>query len=298
MCPGYYDPKSIIFRDETTTVLTKAFRRQELSVPSALFEPLEDRAKHLFISRHVFGDYPVLSYMKVLYPLNLTEHAHLMATIRAVSMAYLAKEVHSSSILQEARKKYSSALLLTKQSLQEPRAASQNTTLLNVLLLDLFENLTAERGRGGAETGHLDGALALMKLRGDHLFKDPLGVAIFMHLGSNILSNCLKNEVMVPVDFIQLRCQAKKYIDENEFEWQVSELMIQIADFQSAQRAATMSELGIVSVLRRLRQKLELIMLSSESFGISSGMLAQNDARSKNDVCLLRRLLNEVTTSG
>lgn len=234
MCPGYHDPSSLVFRDETTTVLTKVFRRQELLVPSALFEPLEDRAKHLFISRHVFGDSPVLNYMNVLHPLNPNEHDHLMATMRAVSMAYLANEVHSSSIRQEARKKYSSALLLTKKSLQEPQAVAEKTTLLNVLLLDLFENLTAERGQLHAETGHLKGALALMKLRGDHQFKEPLVVAMFMHLGSNILTNCLKTKVIVPFDFIQLRRQARKYIDEKDFGWQLPKLMIQIVDFESA----------------------------------------------------------------
>jgi hypothetical protein len=74
------------------------------------------------------------------------------------------------NILHRARQRYCSALLLTNESLKSPHTAKENATLLAVMLLDLFKQLTQQvKHLSLADTSsHLNGALALLQL-GGHL---------------------------------------------------------------------------------------------------------------------------------
>jgi hypothetical protein len=297
-CPGYHNPNDLVFRDETKAVLTKVFVHETSTIPTSILETLEARAKNLFYSHHVFGASPMLEYMKVFYPLDPSKDAYCMFTLKAVSLAYLANEFHDSSIRRKASKKYSLALMLTQHTLQDPQMASQSLTLLTILLLGLFENLTSEQDKFDAETKHLEGALTLTKLRGSQQFRSPLGLVMFMHLGSDILSSCLRHGTYVPIEYTRLRAQAQKYIDATEplwYHWQVSELMWEFAEFQAAKRLMASPDTNGPRIIHVLSKRLEVLsesILADKDLQSWNNGLIQTHARMKSDIHLLRVCLN------
>jgi hypothetical protein len=78
-------------------------------------------------------------------------------------------ELSSPEILQQARRKYGAALLLTNTALRSPKTATHDTTLLTVLLLDFFEKL-ASKHEFSIDSKHMEGAIALVRLHGQEQF--------------------------------------------------------------------------------------------------------------------------------
>jgi len=192
------------------------------------------KAKRLFISHHVFGDSPVLHYMKSFWPPSPNDK-YLTFAVRAVSLAYLSSEVRSPDVLQQARKTYGSALALTNKALHSQDIALKNGTLLTVLLLDLFENLTNDEPTSTASaTKHLDGALALLKLRGNAQFQDAVSLAMFQHLSSSLIPSCLERGIAIPKVYLRFRSQAARFVDTNDPDWRLSDLMIQLAKLRAS----------------------------------------------------------------
>ncbi len=110
------------FRDETPKVLQKAF---DLEYAPGLNYYVEDRAKHIFVARYVFGDSPPLDWVKPFYP-SAGADLYFSHTFRAVSLAYLSNEVHSPAVQEKARKAYCSAQSLTNKALHSQDTAMKN----------------------------------------------------------------------------------------------------------------------------------------------------------------------------
>jgi hypothetical protein len=189
----------------------------------------------MFISHHVFGDFPTLNWMKQFWPVSQND-PFLIFTLKAVFLAYFSNEVRSPPILQQARKAYSSALTLTNQALHSQDTALKNTTLLTVLLLDLFENLTNDEPNSACK--HRDGALALLKFRGPNQFEDPVSLSMFQHLSSNLIPSCLERGVAVPKDFLRLRRQAARFASAEDPEWRLLDIMVQLATLRDAVKSS------------------------------------------------------------
>jgi hypothetical protein len=113
---------------------------------------------------------------------------HLTFSIDAVSLAYLSHQTSSDVALMTATEKYVLALRMTNRALQSPEFATKDTTLLSALLLDLFEKITNTSSRHTKSwVGHVNGALALVKLRGLENFQDPSSLRIMERLSNNLL---------------------------------------------------------------------------------------------------------------
>ncbi|KAH6673320.1 hypothetical protein B0J14DRAFT_47209 [Halenospora varia] len=319
-CPGYHNPSSIIIRDQTSSTVSKATTRRPRLLPPdnrtvtlyikpdcydedrlksiTTFEnllyltpsisvALEHRAKRLFIGHHVFGydtpAAPILSYMKMFYPLDLAVERHVIASLRAVSFAYLACNLADSRILWRARQLYSFALRYTNDALKQSSIAKHNTTVLTVILLDLFEKITDGAGTeqdGGCvmakEGKHLEGALAIMKLRGKEQFSDPVSLRMFVHLSSNIVSRSLNQDLDVPKDLISLHRHAEKFINTTSLEWRISNLMLALADLKSHIRKGGTAKADILQALAEMVNECSKICTAWEQKNISPGMNLSN----------------------
>jgi len=266
---------------------------------------VEDRAKRLFISHHVFGDSPVLHYMKSFYPPSPNDK-YFIFTLRAVSLAYLSNDVRSPEVLQQARKTYGSALALTNKALLSQDIALRNNTLLTVLLLDLFENLTSdEQNPTASTTKHLDGALALLKFRGNAQFQDPVSLSMFKHLSSNLVPSCLERGIAIPKDFLRFRKQATRFVDTNDPDWRLSDLMIQLAKLRASLQGSKTSGTQAIATAQYLdlefldisnatsqSKDLEATNSQSPSSEQSGNRPSQAQDRERN-VRLVRALLDE-----
>ncbi|KAH7378012.1 hypothetical protein BKA64DRAFT_714515 [Cadophora sp. MPI-SDFR-AT-0126] len=301
VCPGYTNPSTLIIRDQTTSTIAKTRpkgKNQSTAtsrdpglvrfpsdyphralitppVPPQIDIPIQVRAKNLFISHHVFGlgtgGIPLtLSYMKAFYPPPPTD-IHFTSTLRAVSLAYLAKQSSSSSVLVEARRHYDIALSMTKEALLDPERALKDRTLFNVLMLHLFESFVRKGGgcQGGGEEGegrHLWGALALVKARGRGQFadggRDGVGVSMFHHLNEKILMRCLEDGLAVPRELLALRKEVAQCVDVGSREWRLGDLMIDVL--------GVVEEIGR-GKLERKKAVEKLKILDRDVFGVVEG---------------------------
>jgi Fungal specific transcription factor domain len=264
---------------------------------------VEDRAKNIFVARYVFGDSPPLDWVKPFYP-SAGEDPFFRHTFRAVSLAYLSNETGSSAVQQKARNAYCTALALTNSALHSQDTAKKNTILLTVLLLDLFENLTRDVTTSSTSaTKHLDGALALIKFRGNKQFEDPVSLAMFLHLSSILIPSYLERGIPIPKAFVRFRHQAARFACTDDPDWRLSDLMIQMAalqaashdsDAQKTQALATaqyldleLLDVGKAMPRPKTLEEMPTQVLNGREFNSAS----RNSARERN-LILVRRLLD------
>ncbi|KAE9374280.1 hypothetical protein N431DRAFT_371748 [Stipitochalara longipes BDJ] len=301
-CPGYHNPQDVTFRDETPKVLRKAF---DLGYPLSLAYTVEDRAKQIFVARYVFGDSPPLDWVKPFYP-SAGADLYFRHTFKAVSLAYLSNEVRSPAVQQKARTAYCSALSLVNKALHSQDTAKKDTILLTVLLLDLFENLTRdETSSPDSATKHLDGALALVKFRGNKQFEDPVSMSMFAHLNTILIPSYLARGLAIPKAFLRLRHQASRFACTDGPAWRFSNLMIQLASLQNSsydtlakktQALATAQylDLEFLDISKAMPRPETLEMMSTEDLLIGKDIdSASRDLANEKNLRLVRRLLDE-----
>ncbi|GAD99924.1 hypothetical protein NFIA_023270 [Paecilomyces variotii No. 5] len=121
---------------------------------------------------------------------------------------------------------------MLKKSLQSPEQIRKDTTLLTSLLLDIFEKITDELRSGISWTSHVNGALALVRLRSLGEFQGRPSVRLLMRLTTNLLISCVASELPVPHELCVLRAHISNYIDDTDPKWQLSDVMVHYANFR------------------------------------------------------------------
>ena len=97
---------------------------------------------------------------------------HLLASMSAVGLASFSHSVHAPELMVRARREYVSALRLTNSALRSPTEVKKDSTLFSVMILSIFERVTGNTERSlAAWAEHVNGAAALVKLRGKDQFK-------------------------------------------------------------------------------------------------------------------------------
>ena len=218
-------------------------------------------------------------------------------------------EVKCLSVLQRARRSYSSALVLTNKALQSPEVVARNVTIATVLLLDLFEKFSTGDGYDTAPPmTHLQGAIAIFKLRNGKQFADPTTMSMFRYLSLDLLLNCLKYDTQVPEDFVHLHNQADQYVDANDWEWQFMDLMVRLAQLKATlQMGVSANEASMTlkdlddEYIRMLQGNSEYLCQDMPEYNFSiaapsrfPGVCPGAEVLGYTDVFLVRNLLNEL----
>ncbi|MCJ1384296.1 hypothetical protein MMC17_007412 [Xylographa soralifera] len=160
-----------------------------------------------------------------------TTDEHLSRSVDAVALAYLNYQRYSSSAQVESRQQYVKALSLTSSAIQNPELARKDSTILAILLLDLYEKITNNELKfEGAWAAHLSGALSLVKLRGDQQFKDPNALRMLIRLSTNLLISCVTSDRIVSAELVALRSIIAAHLPQPcDPKWQESDLVIEFA---------------------------------------------------------------------
>jgi hypothetical protein len=252
----------------------------------------------------VFGDSPPLDWVKPFYP-SAGADLFFRHTFKAVSLAYLSNEVGSPAVQEKARTAYCTALSLTNKALHSQDTAKKDTVLLTVLLLDLFENLTRDETSAASATKHLDGALALIKFRGNKQFEDPVSMSMFTHLSTSLIPSYLSRGLPIPKSFLRLRHQASRFACTDDPSWRLSNLMIQLATLQTSshdtpakktQALATAQylDLEFLDISKAMPRPKTLEMMSTEELLSGKDIdSASRDLVTERSLRLVRRLLDE-----
>jgi hypothetical protein len=162
---------------------------------------------------------------------------HLIASMNAVGLATLSNAVHAPELMVRARKDYVHALQLTNLALRSPVEAKKDTTLFAVMILGIFETITGNNDRSlAAWTEHINGAAALVKLRGTDQLQTVVGQRMFLQVTANLMLSCVQRTVAMPQHIIDLRKEALTFMDPDNPGWRTSGVIIDYTIFRAGVR--------------------------------------------------------------
>ncbi|KAF5975352.1 hypothetical protein FBULB1_7413 [Fusarium bulbicola] len=250
-CDGYRVEESVTFRDQTTETLGKVSFASHANLPSGNQDVLvrpklcqqakvhpsqdqsshypwfrlavtpEDQALHFFFHHYVVpesGRSPTHPDCHGIIYKRATEAGYLGNLINAVGLAGLAYSKNAPTLVNSARQAFSCALRGICAVLVDPTEAASDQMLVAVMLLALYEKTITLHPNADSSpwSRHVDGALALMQLRGASQLRNRIGRSIFLHLRTEILIDCLQRGLPVPKVLIDFMAEARGNETEQE----------------------------------------------------------------------------------
>ncbi len=159
----------------------------------------------------------------------------LTASVDAVSLAFFSFQYDCTQASQISRQKYLSALPLLNKALQVRESATSDSTLLAVLLLDLYEKITNNNPRSITSwMSHINGALALVDLRKEPLLQNYTGLRLSARLSTNLLISCVAANCPVPPALVKLRADLEPFLNKDDPKWRISGLTVKYANLKGA----------------------------------------------------------------
>jgi hypothetical protein len=127
----------------------------------------------------------------------------VLASMTAVGLMGLASTTRAPDLMEAARKSYGTALRLVNHALQDPVEPVKDSAMLSVLILGVFEMMT-ENTSVEAFQKHVNGAVALARLRGPAQFQTRAGRRMFSMLCQRTLISCAQRNMPMPDFLIEL----------------------------------------------------------------------------------------------
>ncbi|PSR99229.1 hypothetical protein BD289DRAFT_402951 [Coniella lustricola] len=148
--------------------------------------PLDEQATCFFLSSFVLNqspgnqNYNLFSFiLRILGWGGINDTPFPMA-FTAVCLAAFAGRPDARHLLQKSRIYYSTALLQLKEAIKDEARAKHDTSLATAILLSLYEGLACESDSMVGWSNHLDGAKALLRVRGKGVIKDSSAEGVEM----------------------------------------------------------------------------------------------------------------------
>ncbi|KAI4644247.1 hypothetical protein J4E93_006147 [Alternaria ventricosa] len=139
-------------------------------------------------------------YLEYLVPLynraRPSSVLHLATT--AVAMATCGQYPGRQQLLREAVSTYGKAIKKLNDDLKDPAMAKSDETVLAILMFSLYETIMSTDDTITAWGNHVDGAVALTKLRGMEQFNDPMSHAMFRAVRTMMITSCVQRSK--PID--------------------------------------------------------------------------------------------------
>lgn len=226
-CPGYKDEFDLVFRNETQATERRARKANQKAlahkqgrganlkdpnnivatrkvVPDSeilttLNLPVEQRATCHFVSNYVLipQDDVTRGYMEFVVPMINAPAPHFKYAFDACALASLGNRVGpGNNFEKESLGLYTKALSATFAALKDPKHATSDATLGAVLLLGLFENITAKQLGMLAWGFHIEGAMQLVKARGKQQVRTKVGLAMFVAVRTQMV--CTSLNLVIP----------------------------------------------------------------------------------------------------
>ncbi|KUI58198.1 White-opaque regulator 1 [Cytospora mali] len=184
---------------ESSLLNAKALTRTAAggAISPSLNIPTEELASCHFLSNFILvpREGSTRGFMGYLLPMLKSEgqNSHLQRAFNACSLAHLGNRVKSNEgdILDKALSEYTKALAATHTALTDPDSFKSDASLATVLLLGLYENITAKE-RGMFSWGsHIEGAISLVKSRGRRQLRTKTGLHLFIAVRTQMIIHTL-----------------------------------------------------------------------------------------------------------
>ena len=231
-CSGYRKSEELRIVDETKKVEHRALSHRSKEVPQALAAGLGEKARAAFFTHYVSGVTKSYDVLQSLYE-RPGHHGHLVASVNAVSLAYFAFQFDAPSVLQQAKEQYVKALPVLNTALQTFGTSRSDESLAAVLLLDLFEKMVNRNPRSrDSWMSHVNGALALVRLRDRTVFQKYIDLRLSVRLYINLLISCVAADAPVPPALGELRSDLELFLNKNDPKWQLTGLVSEYANIR------------------------------------------------------------------
>lgn len=185
----------------------------------------------------------------------------VLASMTAVGLMGLASTARSRELMDAARKSYGTALRLTNYALQNPAEAVKDSTMLSVLILGVFEMMTENAPRRltvAAFQNHVNGAVALARMRGPSQFQTRAGRRMFSMLCQRVVISCAQQNIAMPDSLMQLWYEMAKTIELANPDGRLMPLMWQVLQLRCEIRSASLTDpTAIVDRLLALDEEFE-----------------------------------------
>lgn len=163
--------------------------------PSPTFS-LYERAAHHFVSNYVLvpPQGTERGYLEFLIPLIRAKDPdpHFKLAFEACALASFGNRVgHGSQLEEEALGTYTKALKMTVKAIRDPLLSKQDSTVVAVLLLGLFESISSRHIGLLAWKSHTEGAIKLVQDRGPEQLRTKQGKDIFVSVRTQYVSSTL-----------------------------------------------------------------------------------------------------------
>lgn len=239
-------------RDQTHSVSSKLIQQKAKTNLSFVINfSLYDRAKAAFFSNYVFHGSRSYDFLQPFYS-SADVDKPLSASLEAVSLAYFAHQENADLAVKEGRSRYTSALTLVKQAVSCPVAARKDSTLLATMALDLYEKITNFNPEFDQSwKSHVRGSLALLGLRGPHLFHDRNGFRMLVRLSTNLLISCVATDTPA-AGLAALREYESNYLEKKDPKWLLSDLMMYYVSLRDDISKGRLTDHDTIASLRSL----------------------------------------------
>jgi hypothetical protein len=195
-----------------------------------------------------------------------TTPEHLSLGIDAVSLAFLSHQVSSPTAKHMGTRKYVEALRKVNKIVQDPETAAKMSTLETALLLDLFEKMMLSASEiNDSRHAHVEGALALVKLRGITHFNKGPEVRALLGLSLNATICSLSTGTAIPKEVREIRKHAAQFVDTSYPKWRLSECILEATDLPDEVRKGTLLPAENIARNAALDRKLEIVALEAGS---------------------------------
>ena len=227
--------------------------------------PIDTLAEGFFLTHYILEHSRSSIYLQAICQAEMDEH--LLDSLNAVALAAFAAKFRSVELENKASVRYGGAIRSVNGALQCSDLVRKDTTLLAVMLLDLFEKIKTDRTKPDRHhqrpwTDHIHGATALLHLRGRDQFQSPNGLRMFIHLSSAITVSCMQREISVPAEITALLASATEFLDPHDLVWRVSALRVRFVDFCAALKAGTLSDhASILDTATQIDQGFQLLLI-------------------------------------
>ena len=145
---------------------------------------------------------------------------------------------------------------MTNKGLKSSKEVTKDTVLMASLLLDLFEKITDSEPRNNKSwTSHVDGALALVNLRGLDQFQHPVEFSILVRISTHYIVGCVAGVSPVPDILHRIQEFIGKRLSVQDPMLRLSNLMIQYAKLCSEIKKGVLSNDEQIALSRELDVK-------------------------------------------
>lgn len=231
-------------------------------IPIALSPPLEEQATYFFFQNYVFTElatpYNHLACLPTICS-QVSQMKALSSVIISIGAAGISNIRKDPDIMRAAQEIYSSTLQYTQDLLEDSSQIQKDQTILVVLLLALYENITCCTPQSMRSwSRHVRGATALLSLRGQDSLSDIALLGLFLHLRQQIITDCLQRKAPTPQIVVDWSCKVKGLVSGPKlWENSLEDISIRLCDLRSSIKQGSIDNDEAIRLAATLDEDLE-----------------------------------------